>query len=210
MKKAIVTAGPTREKIDPVRYISNYSSGKQGYAIADELVEKGYDVILISGPVAIEAPAGVTLIDVESAQQMLESVERNLPADVAVFTAAVCDWRADSISEQKMKKTKGQESLQLNLVKNPDILKNICASPMRPRYVIGFAAETENMVDNAQEKLKAKGCDIIIANDVSRNVFGEDENEAVALFQDGHVEKIGRMSKTQIAHRVISLIDKLK
>ena len=203
-KKVLITAGPTREAIDPVRYISNYSSGKQGYAIAAAAVALGAETVLISGPVDLPIPPGVQMIPVTSAVEMLAASERELPCDVAIFTAAVADWRMAQEKNQKIKKDKiGIPTLQLE--ENPDILQTIAKrSSKRPKVVVGFAAETENLLDNAREKLKKKGCDLIVANDVSkgRGVFGGEQN-TVQLVSASGVESWGLMSKQDVAQRLM-------
>jgi phosphopantothenoylcysteine decarboxylase / phosphopantothenate---cysteine ligase len=203
-KKVLITAGPTREAIDPVRYISNYSSGKQGYAIAAAAVALGAETVLVSGPVDLPIPPGVQMIPVTSAVEMLSTSERELPCDIAIFAAAVADWRTAEEKNQKIKKDKnGVASLQL--VENPDILQSIAKrSSKRPKLVVGFAAETENILDNAREKLKIKGCDLIIANDVSkaRGVFGGEQN-TVQLVSASGVESWGSMSKQDVALRLM-------
>jgi phosphopantothenoylcysteine decarboxylase / phosphopantothenate---cysteine ligase len=203
-KKVLITAGPTREAIDPVRYISNYSSGKQGYAIAAAAVALGAETVLVSGPVDLPIPPGVQMIPVTSAIEMLTASERELPSDIAIFTAAVADWRTAEEKGQKIKKDKnGVPSLQL--VENPDILQTIAKrTSKRPRLVVGFAAETENLLDNAREKLKKKGCDLIVANDVSkeRGVFGGEQN-TVQLVSASGVESWGLMSKQDVAQRLM-------
>src|SRR5260221_8730536 len=177
-KRVLITAGPTHEPIDPVRYIPNRSSGKQGFAIAAAAQAAGADVTLVSGPVDLRDPAGVSVIRVESAREMLHRVEAALPADIAIFAAAVADWRVANEGEQKLKKTAaGMPPLQL--VENPDILATIAKlQDRRPGLVIGFAAETENLIDNAKAKLARKGCDWIVANDVSSasGIMGGDRN----------------------------------
>ena len=208
-KKILITAGPTREAIDPVRYISNYSSGKQGYAIAAAAVALGAETVLVSGPVNLPIPPGVQMIPVTSATEMLTASERELPCDIAIFTAAVADWRVAEEKDQKIKKDKsGMPSLQL--VENPDILQTIAKrTAKRPKLVVGFAAETENLVENAREKLKKKGCDLIIANDVSkeRGVFGGDQN-TVQLVSASGVESWGLLSKQDVAQRLMQLLAK--
>src|SRR5437588_82155 len=177
-KRVLITAGPTHEPIDPVRYIANRSSGKQGFAIAAAAHAAGAEVILVSGPVDLDDPQGVRVKHVESARQMLEQVQAALPADIAIFAAAVADWRVVNEGEQKLKKTSaGMPPLQL--VENPDILATIARlTDKRPPLVIGFAAETEHLIDNAKTKLARKGCDWIVANDVSpaTGVMGGDRN----------------------------------
>ena len=186
-KRVLITAGPTHEPIDPVRYIANRSSGKQGFAIAAAAQAAGADVILISGPVDLDDPAGVTVKHVESARDMLRQVEAALPADIAIFAAAVADWRVANEGEQKLKKTSaGMPPLQL--VENPDILATISKlTDQRPPLVIGFAAETEHLIDNAKAKFARKGCDWIVANDVSpaTGVMGGDRNTVHLLTRDG-------------------------
>jgi phosphopantothenoylcysteine decarboxylase/phosphopantothenate--cysteine ligase len=203
-KKVLITAGPTREAIDPVRYISNYSSGKQGYAIAAAAVALGAETVLVSGPVDLPIPPGVQMIPVTSAVEMLAASERELPSDIAIFTAAVADWRVAEEKNQKLKKDKnGVASLQL--VENPDILETIAKhSSKRPKLVVGFAAETENLLDNAREKLKKKDCDLIVANDVSkvREVFGGEQN-TVQLISASGVESWELMSKQDVALRLM-------
>ena len=203
-KKVLITAGPTREAIDPVRYISNYSSGKQGYAIAAAAVALGAETVLISGPVDLPIPPGVQMIPVTSAVEMMAASERELPCDIAIFTAAVADWRAAEEKNQKIKKDKtGVAALQL--VENPDILQSIAKrASKRPGIVVGFAAETENLTINAKEKLKKKGCDLIVANDVSkaRGVFGGEQN-TVELVSSSGVESWGLLSKQEVAQRLM-------
>jgi phosphopantothenoylcysteine decarboxylase/phosphopantothenate--cysteine ligase len=185
-KKILITAGPTHEPIDPVRYIANRSSGKQGFAIATAAADAGADVTLISGPVDLDDPAGVRVIRVESARDMLAQVEQALPADIAIFAAAVADWRVANAGDQKIKKT-ASGMPQLALVENPDILATVSKRPQnRPHLVIGFAAETQNLIDNATAKLKRKGCDWIVANDVSpaSGVMGGERNTVHVLTLD--------------------------
>ena len=203
-KKVLITAGPTREAIDPVRYISNYSSGKQGYAIAAAAIALGAETVLVSGPVDLPIPPGVQMMPVTSAVEMLTVSERELPCDIAIFTAAVADWRVADEAKQKIKKDKnGLPTLQLE--ENPDILQTIAKrASKRPALVVGFAAETENLLDNAREKLKRKGCDLIVANDVSRErgVFGGDQN-TVQLVSASGVESWGLLSKQDVAQRLM-------
>ncbi|MGB4058365.1 MAG: bifunctional phosphopantothenoylcysteine decarboxylase/phosphopantothenate--cysteine ligase CoaBC [Alphaproteobacteria bacterium] len=193
---ALVTAGPTFEPIDPVRFIGNRSSGKQGYAIANALAEAGARVALVSGPVSTEcfASPGIKIIKVETAQEMLDACERALPADIAVCAAAVSDWAPDSPANQKIKKQAGNHAPAITLKENPDILKTLSAHKKRPALVIGFAAETENLLDNAKAKLQAKGCDWIVANNVSENMFGGDENQVYLITSSSteHWEKQGK------------------
>jgi len=212
-QRVLITAGPTHEPIDPVRYIANRSSGKQGYAIAAAAQAAGADVTLISGPVELGAPPGVSVISVESARDMLRQVEAALPADIAIFAAAVADWRVANAGEQKLKKTSaGVPPLQL--VENPDILATISKLPgARPKLVIGFAAETENLIDNAKAKLARKGCDWIVANDVSpaSGVMGGDRNTVHLLTRNGngadiHVESWPVMTKEEVATALVARI----
>ncbi|MBX3524954.1 MAG: bifunctional phosphopantothenoylcysteine decarboxylase/phosphopantothenate--cysteine ligase CoaBC [Rhodoblastus sp.] len=206
-RRAIVTAGPTREPIDPVRYISNKSSGKQGFAIAAALAAAGADTILVSGPVDLAAPEGVTVRKVESAVEMLESVRSVLPADIFVSAAAVADWRVKDASAQKTKKGPGGPPV-IELVENPDILATISQMEAgRPRLVVGFAAETENLVPNAQAKLARKKCDLIVANDVGAEqaIFGGDLNRVV-IVDANSAEPWPQASKSEIATRIAALI----
>jgi phosphopantothenoylcysteine decarboxylase/phosphopantothenate--cysteine ligase len=205
-RRALVTSGPTFEAIDPVRFIGNRSSGKQGHAIAAALARLGADTTLVSGPVALADPAGVRVIRVETAREMLEACRAALPADVAICAAAVADWRPSEVAAQKMKK--GQAAPEIALVANPDILAALSAqghtgANARPRLVVGFAAETENVVANAQTKRAGKGCDWILANDVSAasGVFGGDEN-LVHLVSDSGVEDWPRMTKEAVAEKL--------
>lgn len=202
--RALVTAGPTREAIDPVRYISNHSSGKQGYAVAAALAQAGARVTLISGPTALDCPIGVERINVQSAEDMYKAAESALPADIAVCTAAVADWKIDQISAQKMKKA-DMNMPELRLIENPDILHMVTHHAQRPRLVIGFAAETEKLEAYARDKLTRKGCDWLVANDVSNEVFGADSNEITLFTQDGS-EAFARMSKTAIAQMLVDKI----
>jgi phosphopantothenoylcysteine decarboxylase/phosphopantothenate--cysteine ligase len=203
---AIVTAGPTQEPLDPIRYMSNYSSGKQGYAIADSLITAGANVTLISGPVAIDPPANVNLIKVKTCQEMFEAVNDVLPCDIGIFTAAVADFRAETLAKHKIKKVAGP--LTLNLIKNPDILSLISISKNRPKLLIGFAAETENLIDNAKLKLIRKNLDYIIANEVAENlVFNKDHNK-ISIISKDEVLHFPETSKKQVAEQIISLIIK--
>ena len=207
-KRVLVTSGPTHEPIDPVRYIANRSSGKQGHAIAAAAASAGADVVLVSGPVNLPDPAGVTTIKVESARDMLRAVERALPADVAIFAAAVADWRVANAGEQKIKKKAGQSTPELSLVENPDILSTIAhRKSQRPRLVIGFAAETENVARNAKEKLAKKSCDWILANDVSpqTGIMGGDRNTIQLVSADG-IEPWPPQSKDDVAAMLIARV----
>lgn len=194
-KHIIVTAGPTHEPIDPVRVIANRSSGKQGFAIAGALAEAGAKVTLIAGPVSLPTPAGVNRIDVETARQMEGKVNAALPADAAIMVAAVADWRVDE-APSKLKKEAGPPAL--NWQKNPDILANLCTASNRPKLVIGFAAETETAIEHATAKRLRKGCDWIVANDVSVDKMGGEQNR-VHLITDAGTESWDRMDKTEIA-----------
>jgi len=204
-RHVLVTSGPTHEPIDPVRYIANRSSGKQGHAIARAAAELGARVTLVAGPVSIADPPHVDVIHVETAQQMLAAVEAALPADIGIFAAAVADWRVENTAGQKIKKDKVGASPELAFVENPDILKTIAArSPARPALVIGFAAETENLVELAKKKRKSKGCDWIVANDVSEQggAMGGDRN-AVHLISARAVESWPAMDKAEVARRLV-------
>ena len=196
----IVTAGPTHEPIDPVRYIANRSSGKQGFAIAAALAAKGAQVTLITGPVTLDTPPGVTRIDVQTAREMAAAVDAALPADAAIMVAAVADWRVESAA-QKIKKDGSGTPPTLVLVENPDILAGLAHSPHRPKLLIGFAAETENVIANAQAKLAKKGCDWIVANDVSGDVMGGEAN-TVHLVTAAGLETWARMAKGDVAERL--------
>ena len=212
-RKALVTSGPTREAIDPVRYLANRSSGKQGHAIAAALAQLGADVTLISGPVDIADPAGATVLRVESAKDMLAACQNLLPVDIAVCVAAVADWGVADQAGQKLKKGKGGNTPALTLVENPDILATLSKkSSRRPALVVGFAAETENVVGHAQEKLARKNCDWIVANDVSipkdnnsSGVMGGDRNRVHIVSKD-NVDSWREMSKTQVAADLAALI----
>lgn len=206
-KRILVTSGPTREPIDPVRYISNHSSGKQGHALARIAAQAGAHVVLISGPVSLPDPSGVKTIHVETAQEMLNASENALPADAAIFAAAVADWRVASEASQKIKKQDGKIPT-LSFAENPDILATISRhSNLRPRLVIGFAAETENLIENARTKLTKKGCDWIVANDVSTGTetFGGASNE-VHIVSAGGVESWPIQSKEAVAAGLIRKI----
>jgi phosphopantothenoylcysteine decarboxylase/phosphopantothenate--cysteine ligase len=206
-RRAIVTSGPTHEPIDPVRYIANRSSGKQGHAIAAALAKLGAEVTLVSGPVAIPDPAGVTVVHVETASEMLDAVSSHLPADIAVMVAAVADWRVAASAGQKIKKQPGQAPLPLQLTENPDILKTVGHHEKRPALVVGFAAETENVEANGRAKLERKGADMIIANDVSpeTGVMGGSRNR-VKIISAEAVDEWPDLSKTEVAERLAALI----
>ena len=205
-RRAVVTAGPTFEPIDPVRGLTNRSSGKQGYAVAQALAELGAEVTLVSGPVALEAPPGVTRVPVETAEQMRAATLAALPADVAVMSAAVADWRVDDVASGKIKKAPGGPP-SLKLIENPDILAEISRrSPGRPSLVVGFAAETEDLVARARAKLSRKGCDWIVANDVSADVFGAETNAVTLIRARGQAETWERRSKGEIARLLAARI----
>lgn len=204
--KALVTSGPTYEPLDPVRFIGNRSSGKQGHAIARALAARGADVTLITGPVALPDPSGMTIIHVETAAEMLAASLNALPSDIAVCAAAVSDWSAATIETQKIKKQNGHLPPQLQLQENPDILATLSKHAQRPKLVIGFAAETENLIQSGQKKRLNKGCDWIIANDVGREeIFGADENRVVLLFEDA-TEEWDKMSKNAVAEKIADKI----
>jgi phosphopantothenoylcysteine decarboxylase/phosphopantothenate--cysteine ligase len=206
-RRALVTSGPTHEAIDPVRYIANRSSGRQGHAIAAALARRGAATTLISGPTNLPDPAGVNIIHVESARDMLAACEQALPADVAVCAAAVADWRVAREATEKMKKS-GTGVPTLEMTENPDILATLAAAAnTRPQLVVGFAAETENVVEFAQAKRARKGCDWILANDVSpeSGTFGGADNTIHLVSADG-VEDWPRMSKTDVADRLADRI----
>ncbi len=205
-RHAVVTAGPTFEPIDPVRGLTNRSSGKQGYAIAEALAALGARVTLVSGPVALDAPVGVERVWVETAQQMQAAVEAALPADVAVMSAAVSDWRVDGVASGKIKKAPGGPP-SLALIENPDILAGVSApGEKRPALVVGFAAETADLESNARAKLSRKGCDWIVGNDVSQEVFGADANAVTLFTRDGAAETWPRQSKREVARRLAGRI----
>lgn len=205
--KALVTSGPTREAIDPVRYISNHSSGKQGHAIAEALAKAGAETVLISGPVDLPDPVDCRTIRVTSADEMLSASQGALPVDIAICAAAVADWKIAEQNKQKIKKANNAPP-KIDLVPNPDILAHLSAkNPRRPALVIGFAAETEKLITHAQDKLVKKGCDWILANDVSGSVFGGEENK-VTLISHLHQEQWPKMSKTEIARKLVDHIAK--
>jgi phosphopantothenoylcysteine decarboxylase/phosphopantothenate--cysteine ligase len=207
-KRALITSGPTYEALDPVRFIGNRSSGKQGHAIAAALARLGADTTLVSGPVALPDPAGVRVVHIESAREMLDACLAALPADVAVCAAAVADWRPASVAGQKLKKDAAKTAPDFELVANPDILAALsAASNARPRLVVGFAAETENVIANATAKRAKKNCDWILANDVSpqTGVFGGDEN-SVHLVSADAVEDWPRMAKEAVAEKLAQRI----
>lgn len=204
---ALVTAGPTQEPLDPVRFISNHSSGKQGYAIASALADAGAQTTLVSGPVGIAAPSNVKLLKVTTALEMLNACESLLPADVAVCTAAVADWRPNALANSKIKKTEDGVAPTVALTQNPDILATLSHSAKRPALVIGFAAETENVIAHAQAKRQRKGCDWIVANDVSpgTGIMGGDSNR-VHLITAGAVEDWPLLDKREVGRRLAARI----
>lgn len=204
-KKVLVTAGPTIEKIDPVRFISNFSSGKQGYAIAEVFAEMGADVTLVSGPTNLKKPAGVKFIKTESADEMFNAVSKNITKDIAIFTAAVADYKIKNISQQKIKKS--SHNLNLELIKNIDILSSVAHSKKRPKIVVGFAAETDNLTINARKKLKDKNADMIVLNDVTKGVFGADENK-VSFVTKNAVKNLEKISKRKVAEELALYIHK--
>lgn len=200
---AVVTSGPTHEPIDPVRYIANRSSGKQGHAIAAALARLGAEVTLVSGPVTIPDPAGVRTLHVERADEMRDAVLGALPADIAVMVAAVADWRVASSAGQKIKKQPGEAPPPLELAENPDILMTVGHHAPRPRLVVGFAAETQNVEENGRSKLERKGADLIVANDVSpeTGIMGGDRNRVKLISRDG-VEGWPDLPKDEVAERL--------
>ncbi len=206
-RKIIITSGPTHEPIDPVRYIANRSSGKQGHALAASLARLGADVRLVSGPVTIADPAGVKTIHVESARQMRDAVEQLLPADAAIFVAAVADWRTAASAGEKIKKVAGEGPPALQMVENPDILAGVGHHAKRPYLVVGFAAETQDVLKNAQAKLARKGADFIVANDVSHEggVMGGDRNRVKIVSKSG-VDEWPDLPKEEVAERLAQLI----
>ncbi len=207
-KHVLITAGPTHEPIDPVRYIGNRSSGRQGFAIAAAAADMGAEVTLVAGPVHLATPAGVTRVDVQTAREMQAAVEQALPADAAVMVAAVADWRASDSADQKMKKT-GKGPAPLTLTENPDILAGLAVHEQRPDLLIGFAAETEKVVEHAQAKLARKKCDWIVANDVSggvgSSVMGGTENTVHIVTTDG-VDSWEKLHKNDVARKLVEKI----
>ncbi len=204
--KALVTAGPTKEFIDPVRYITNKSSGKQGYEIANSLKTSGFNTTLISGPTQLDPIKGVKLIKINSAKEMFDAVIANLPVDVAIFSAAVADFKVKDISETKIK---SKENYSLSLEKNIDILKHVSNhNSLRPRLVLGFSAETNDLIKNSQKKINEKNCDWLIANDVSNKEVGFDSdfNEVSILYKNGEIENISKDKKSVIANKIVKKI----
>ena len=203
----LITAGPTREPIDPVRFLSNRSSGKMGWALAEAALEAGHTVVLVSGPVALEAPRGVEWHRVETAQQMLDAVKSacgaaNAP-DISIHAAAVADYRPKQVQSRKIKKN--DESLTIELERTPDVLGSMRTEFGFRGLLVGFAAETEDVVPNAQEKLRRKDCDLVIANDVSRadTGFDSEENEVILCFPSGETELLPKQSKRALAHEIV-------
>jgi phosphopantothenoylcysteine decarboxylase/phosphopantothenate--cysteine ligase len=204
-RRVLVTSGPTHEPIDPVRYLANRSSGRQGHAIAAAAAAAGATVTLVSGPVAIPDPPGAEVVRVGTAREMLEAVEAALPTDVAVFCAAVGDWRPAEARGAKIKKD-GTAPAPLALVENPDILATIAGrSADRPRLVVGFAAETDRVIENAREKIARKGCDLLVANDVSHEggVMGGARNSVHLLGRDGALESWPELDKDEVGRRLV-------
>lgn len=206
-KHVLLTAGPTREKIDPVRYLSNFSSGKMGFALAEAAVEAGARVTLIAGPVGIEAPSNIKRVDVISADEMYEAVHEHVESSsIFISTAAVADFKPQEIKDQKIKKSTGHKELSLNLVENNDIIKSLSCSK-HSLYIVGFAAETEDLLKNARKKLETKQLDMVVANDVSRDDIGfsSDDNEVKVLLPNSEKE-IKKCTKQQLARHLISII----
>jgi phosphopantothenoylcysteine decarboxylase/phosphopantothenate--cysteine ligase len=205
--RALVTAGPTQEPLDPVRFIANRSSGKQGYAIAGALARAGANTVLVSGPVEIDPPSGVRLLKVTTAREMMAACEASLPTDVAVCTAAVADWRPEIAANNKIKKDRDAAAPTIRLVENPDILATLAAHIQRPQLVIGFAAETENVIAHATAKRLRKGCDWIVANDVSPHtgIMGGDRNTVHLITQNG-TESWPELAKSEVGTRLAERI----
>ena len=204
-RHVLITAGPTHEAIDPVRYIANRSSGRQGFALAAAAAEAGADVTLVAGPVDLATPAGVRRIDVISARDMAAAVDAALPADIAIMVAAVADWRPADAAPTKRKKDGSGAVPPLDLVENPDILATLGHGPRRPRLLIGFAAETDQVLDHARAKLARKGADWIIANDVSGDVMGGSANTVHIIHADG-IDSLPRMDKADVARAIIAKV----
>lgn len=204
----LITAGPTREALDPVRYLSNRSSGRMGFALAAAAQQAGHRVTLIAGPVSLETPRGVERVDVVSAQEMYEAVREHIAdAEVAVFSAAVADYRPARAAEHKIKKS--AETLTLTLERTPDILGSVRSVFDWRGFLTGFAAETENLLTNARDKLERKGCDLVVANDVSRPGVGFDasENQVTLLWRGGAEESLAQMSKDRLAGQIVERIE---
>ena len=208
-RRVLVTAGPTFEDIDPVRFIGNRSSGKMGFAVADAAARRGAQVLLVAGPVHLATPAGVQRVDVRSAGQMRDAVLAALPVDVYVGAAAVADWRPRAIAPSKMKKTAGVDTLTLELVRTPDILAEVATHAARPRLVVGFAAETEDVERYARGKLAAKRLDLIAANRVgiAGAGFESDDNLLTVLGRDGPARELGPAPKIRLADALLDLIE---
>ncbi|NYF33016.1 MULTISPECIES: bifunctional phosphopantothenoylcysteine decarboxylase/phosphopantothenate--cysteine ligase CoaBC [Sphingopyxis] len=204
-RRILVTAGPTHEPIDPVRYIANRSSGKQGFAIAAAAAEAGAEVLLIAGPVPLPTPPGVIRVDVETAVEMATEVAEGLPVDAAIMVAAVADWRAADAKAQKIKKDGSGTVAPLALAENPDILASVAKSPDRPPLLIGFAAETNDVIAHAEAKLARKGCDWIVANDVSADPMGGESNRVHIVSKDG-VDSWDRLPKPAVARKLMEKI----
>lgn len=207
--RVLVTAGPTREALDPVRYLTNRSSGKMGYAMAEAFARAGHAVLLVSGPTALEVPEGVDFLPIETAAEMFEAVRRQIGRmDAAVFAAAVADYRPAEVSEQKIKKT--GETLTLELVRTPDILGSVRGDFGFTGTLVGFAAETRDLAANAREKLERKGCDLVVANDVSKPGIGfdSDRNEVLLVFPE-HVEALPEDEKHHLAPRIVREIERI-
>lgn len=208
--RLLITAGPTREPIDPVRFLSNRSSGRMGYALAEAALAAGHEVLLISGPVTLPSPSGVQLIHVETAREMFDAVRTHLPGcDAAIFSAAVADYRPAQVVSQKIKKS--ADTLTLQLERTEDILGSVRSQFAFTGFLVGFAAETENLISHAQDKLLRKGCDLIIANDVSQSGIGFDslENEVTLCLPGGQTMPLPRQSKTTLARELIAHISRL-
>ena len=204
-RRILVTAGPTHEPIDPVRFIANRSSGKQGFAIAAAAAEAGAEVLLVAGPVPLPTPPGVIRVDVETAREMAAEVEAGLPVDAAIMVAAVADWRAADTSAQKIKKDGSGEVPPLALAENPDILASVAKSAKRPPLLVGFAAETNDVIAHAQAKLARKGCDLIVANDVSADPMGGETNRVHIVSKAG-VDSWDRLPKEAVARKLMEKI----
>lgn len=207
--RVLVTAGPTREALDPVRYLTNRSSGKMGYAMADAFVQAGHSVLLVSGPTMLDVPDGADFLPIETAEEMFAAVKRHIGRmDAAVFAAAVADYRPAVISDQKIKKT--GETLTLELVRTPDILGSVRGEFGFTGTLVGFAAETQNLEANAREKMHRKGCDLVIANDVSKPGIGfdSDRNEVLLVFPE-HVEALPEDEKHHLAPRLVREIERI-
>ncbi|HEV8434236.1 MAG TPA: bifunctional phosphopantothenoylcysteine decarboxylase/phosphopantothenate--cysteine ligase CoaBC [Thermoanaerobaculia bacterium] len=208
-KSVLVTAGPTREAIDPVRYISNRSSGKMGYAIAEAARRRGANVTLVSGPVSIPAPSGISISQVTSAREMHDAVLSALPQQIIIKAAAVADFAPRQVAARKIKKERGRDELTLNLGKTPDILESLATVKPHP-FIVAFAAETDDVVENAKKKLQSKSADLIVANDVSDSSIGfdSDQNEVLIIARDGKNVKIAKSSKLVVANRILDEVVK--